>query len=726
MSATVSRRLFLQVTSALGAGLVIGCEVTPPVTPDKKVEPTPDGKPATTAEKPATPSEPFAPNAWIRVAPDGAVTIILDKVEMGQGVETSLPMLVAEELEVDLATIRTEFSGADPAYKNPLLGFVATGGSSSIRASYKPLRLAGAAARLMLIGAAARTWKVDESTCRAEKGEVIHAPTGRRLPYGELVGEAAKSPVPKDPPLKPASAFTIVGKPQPRRDGADKARGKTEFGIDVRLPDMLTAVVVRCPVFGGKVAKFDGAKSQAVKGVKKVFAIPSGVAIVADTYWSARQGAKALEVTWDEGPNAKKSSESIEKEAIALAKKPGKEAKKKGDAAKALKSAAKKISAVYQAPFQAHAAMEPLNCTVKMTKDACEIWVPNQAQEFVVVTAAGVTGLPPSAVKLHITYLGGGFGRRFEQDFVAEAIMVAKEMMGVPVKTMWSREDDTQHDFYRPVSYNELSAGLDKTGMPVAWTHRMVSPSIMTRVFPRFMKDGLDNSALEGAADQPYAVPNVLVDYHMHDTGVPVGFWRSVGHSQNAFFVESFVDELAALAKQDPFEYRKKLLAEEPRLKGVLELAASKAGWGKPLEKGVSRGIAVAESFGSFVAQVAEVSVDNDTIKVHRVVCAVDCGAVVNPDTVEAQMQSGIVFGLTAAIKSGITIENGRVKQANFHNFRLLRMDEMPVIEVHIVPSSEAPGGCGEPGTPPIAPAVANAIFAATGKRIRSLPLRIK
>lgn len=726
MSSNVSRRIFLQAAAAVGGGLIIGCEVTPPVTPVKKTGETPPAD--KTAEKPAgPPPSTFTANAWVRVAPDGQVTVILDKSEMGQGVETSLAMLVAEELEVDVSKVRVEMAPVDPVYKNALFGFQATGGSTSVRAGWKPLRMAGAAARMMLIGAAARTWKVEESSCRAENGAVIHDASKRRLGYGELVAEAAKSDVPKDPPLKSASSFKVVGKPRARLDGADKARGKTQFGIDVQLPDMLTAVIVRCPVIGGKPAKFDDTKARAVKGVKKVVKVSSGVAVIADTYWTARQAAKDLDVTWDEGPNAKKSSESIEKDAIALAKKPGKEAKKVGDVDKALKGAAKKIDAVYTAPYQAHAAMEPLSCTAKVTKEACEIWVAHQGPEFVQGVAMGMTKLPPTAVKVNITYLGGGFGRRFEMDFVIEALEVAMAMDGVPVKTVWSREDDTQHDFYRPGSYNVLRGGIDKDGSLVAMSCRIVSPSIMTRVFPKWVKDGLDNSALEGLSDHAYAVPNLLVDYHMHDTGIPVGFWRSVGHSQNAFIRESFLDELAALGKQDPVELRRKLLAGAPRWKAVLDLAASKADWGKPMEKGMARGVAVAESFGSFVAQVAEVSVDkDDKIRVHRVVCAIDCGSVVNPDSVEAQMQSGIVYGLTAAMKSAITFENGRAKQTNLHNFRLLRMDEMPKVEVYIVPSTEAPGGCGEPGTPPIAPAVANAVFTLTGKRLRSLPLNLK
>jgi isoquinoline 1-oxidoreductase beta subunit len=725
MSTNLSRRLFLQSAGAAGAGLIIGCHVPPPEDAAKK---TPPADPTTA--KPAEakkPGETFAPNAWVRVAPDNTVTVIIDKAEMGQGIETALPMLVAEELEVDVAGIRTEFAPPDPVYKNPLFGMQATGGSTSVRGSYKPLREAGAAARIMLIGAAARAWGVEESSCRAESGHVIHPPTKRRLSYGELAADAAKSPVPKEVKLKDPKDFKVVGKPQRRIDGRAKAMGRAEFGIDVKQPDMLVAVVARCPVFGGKVKSFDASKATAVKGVKKVVQIGSGVAVVATGFWPARQGAAALDIKWDEGANAKNSTEKIREAAIAMAKKPGKEAAKKGDFEKAFKGAAKKVTAVYDAPFQAHAAMEPLACTAVVRKDGCTIWAPTQSVQFVQGVAMKLTGLPKESITIHTMFLGGAFGRKFEQDFIIEAIEVAKELAGTPVKLVWSREDDMRHDFYRPCSYNEFSAGLGKDGMPVAWSHRIVGPSIMTRVFPNQVKDGLDHSSVEGAADMPYGVPNVRVDYHLQDAGVPVGFWRSVGHSQNAFVVECFIDELAAAAKQDPFEYRRKLLEKQPRMKAVLELAAAKAGWGKPVAKGKGRGIAVAESFGSFVAQVADVTVDADgKVKVDRVVCAVDCGAIVNPDTIEAQMEGGIAYGLTAALKSSITIENGGVKQANFHNFRLLEVSEMPVVEVHIVPSTEASGGVGEPGTPPIAPAVANAVFAATGKRLRSLPLRVK
>lgn len=724
MSQVIGRRLFLKAAAGAGAGLMIGCHVPAGETPEA---PKKGADPSIKTEPKAPPKgDPLAPNAWVRIGPDGAVTVILDKCEMGQGVETALVMLVAEELEVDPRGVNTSFAPVDPAYINPIFRLQATGGSTTIMGSWEPLQKAGAAARMMLIGAAARTWKVDESACRAENGEVIHAATGKRLGYGALVAEAAKSEIPKDPPLKKAADRRLIGKRFPRRDAADKAAGRTVFGIDMKRPDMLIAMIARCPVFGGKVAKFDAGKSSAVKGVKKIFAIDAGVAVVATGFWPAKKAIELLDITWDEGKNAGNSSEKIAAEAANLAKKPGSIAKKAGDIEKALRAAAKKIEAVYEVPFQAHAAMEPLACTILARDDGATMWVHTQFPEGAQKAAAGVLGLPPKAVEVNTLFLGGGFGRKFEADFVAEAAQIAKEMRGTPIKLIWSREDDMRHDFYRPATYNVFRGGVGKDNMPVAWAHRVVGPSIMSRVFPQYVRGGLDHSSLEGAEDLPYAVPNLLVDYHLQETGVPVGFWRSVGHSQNAFVTEGFIDELAALGKQDPFELRRTLLAGSPRLKAVLELAAEKAGWGKPLPAGMGRGIAAHISFGSFVAEVAEVSVDTASgrVKVHRVVCAVDCGSIVNPDTIEAQMEGGIVYGLTAALKSSISIENGRVKQANFHNFKLLEIDEMPAVEVHIMPSTEAPGGVGEPGTPPIAPAVVNAIFAATGKRIRRLPVR--
>jgi isoquinoline 1-oxidoreductase beta subunit len=718
--APMGRRFFLSASLTAGAVLVVGC--TPEQTPPPKV-PTPAPTPSPSTVAPA-PERPLNANAWVRIAPDNTVTIVIDKSEMGQGVETSLAMLAADELDADWSKIKIEFAPSGADYKNRVFGSQGTGGSTSIRGSYLPMRAAGAGAREMLVTAAATMWGVEPATCRTENGEVLHPPSGRRASYGSLTEKAAAVPAPKEPKLKTPDQFRLIGKPIPRLDSAQKAAGKVEFGIDVRRPGMVVATVVRCPVFGGKPKKWDAAAASAVKGVKKVLAVSGGIAVVGEHFWAAKKGADALAVTWDEGANASLSSEKIMQAAADLAKKPGALAETRGDVEKALKGAAKKLDAVYEVPYQAHATMEPMSCTAEVRADGCDIWVGTQFQETTQKVAAKITGLPITSVNIHTTYLGGGFGRRSEMDFVIDALEIAKEMPGVPVKVIWTREEDMRHDYYRPATYCAVRGGVGKDGKPVALSFRVVSASIMSRVFPQFVKNGIDRAAVEGTTEQPYSVPNWHVDYHMHDAGVPVGFWRSVGHSSNAFITESFLDELCALGKQDPLELRRALLTDA-RLKAVLELAAAKGGWGKPLEKGKGRGIACHVSFSTYCAQVAEVTVaDDGKVKVDRVVCAVDCGTVVNPDTVEAQMQGAIVYGLTAALKSEITISGGKVVQANFHNFKLLPIDEMPRIEVHIVPSTEAPSGAGEPATPLIAPAVANAIFAATGKRIRKLPIK--
>jgi len=574
-----------------------------------------------------------------------------------------------------------------------------------------------------LIAAAAQTWGVEPTSCRAEAGAVIHAPSNRRLTYGALAQRAAALPVPADVQLKDPKDWHLAGKPTKRLDTRFKVNGTAQFGIDVRVPGMLTAVVARSPVFGGKVSSFDATAAKAIPGVRHVVQISSGVAVVGDGYWPAKQGRDALKVSWDEGPVAQVSSASISSLFAQRATQDGAVARHDGDAVAALAGAAQRVEAVYEMPFLAHATMEPMNCTAHVRADGVDIWAPTQFQTGVQMIGGQIGGIAPEKVAVHTTYLGGGFGRRFELDFIMEALETSKAA-GAPVKVIWSREDDIQHAQYRPANYHQLRAGLDASGRPVAWTHRIVAPSIMARMFPQTVKNGLDGEAVEGGVGLPYAVPNVHVDYQLTDTGIPVGFWRSVNNSFNAFAVEGFIDELAAAAKQDPYEYRRTLLANAPRDRGVLELAATKAGWGTPLPAGRARGIAVYKSFESYAAQVAEVSVSPaGDVRVHRVVCAIDCGMHVNPSTIEAQMQSGIVFGLTAALKGAITIENGRVMQSNFHDYQMLRIAEMPVVEVHIVPSTEAPGGVGEPGTPPIAPAVCNAIFAATGKRIRRLPI---
>jgi isoquinoline 1-oxidoreductase beta subunit len=702
----ISRREFLETTGAAGAGLVIGFHLPP------------GGRFA------AAPAARFAPNAWLRISPDNSVLIVVDRSEMGQGVTTALPMLVAEELDADWTNIKIEFAPADKAYANPMFGMQGTGGSTSVRAAYTPLRKAGAAAREMLVAAACQTWAVDRVDCRTERGAVIHTGSKRRLTYGQLAAKAASLPVPENPTLKEPKDWKILGTRVKRLDTPAKVDGSAQFGIDVKRPGMLVAVVARCPTIGGKVASFDATKAKAVPGVKDVVQISSGVAVVADGYWNAKKGRDALDVQWDDGPNAQVTSASITQLLTEQAGKPGAQARHDGDPDGALAGAASKVEAAYELPLLAHATMEPMNCTAHVRADGVDIWAPTQFQTGAQGLGAKIGGVPPEKVQVHTTYLGGGFGRRFELDFIQEALETSKAA-GAPVKVIWSREDDMQHDQYRPASAHQFRAGLDSSGQPVAWTHAFAAPSIMARVFgPGVIKNGIDEETVEGAIGMPYAVPNVDVQYALTDLGIPVGFWRSVNNTFSAFVVESFIDELAHAAKKDPYEYRRDLLSKAPRHLGVLNLAASKAGWSTPLAAGRARGIAVWKSFDSYVAEVAEISLQADgTPRVHRVVCAVDCGPVVNPSIVEAQMESAIVYGLTAALWGEITIDKGRVQQSNFHNYRMLRLAEMPKVEVHIVPSTASQGGVGEPGTPPIAPAVANAIFALNGKRIRKLPI---
>ncbi|MEW6530628.1 MAG: xanthine dehydrogenase family protein molybdopterin-binding subunit [Thermodesulfobacteriota bacterium] len=708
----VSRRDFLKTGVAVGGGLILGCSL-------------PLGDAASqSATQPATGT---AINAFVRIGTDDVVTIIVNHSEMGQGVYTSMPMLVAEELEINLSKVRVEAAPVDPAYNHTAFGIQVTGGSTSVASEWERLRTVGASAREMLIAAAADSWKVDKATCRAENGAVIHS-SGKRVTYGQIADKAAKMPVPKEVALKDPSQFKTIGKPMKRLDTPEKTNGKGIFGIDVKVPDMLVALVARPPVFGGKVKSFKADRAKAVPGVKQVVQIPAGVAVVATGFWPAKVARDALEIEWDDGPNANLSSETLLEQYAKLAKTLGKVARKDGDPQRALTRAAKTIEAEFAVPFLAHATMEPLNCVVDLRSDRCEIWTGTQFQTVDRMEAAKVAGLRPEQVEIHTTLLGGGFGRRANphSDFVVLAVQVAKEVKQ-PVKVMWSREDDTRGGYYRPLWYDRIAGGLDATGKPVAWQHTIVGQSILTGTpFEAAMvKDGVDETSVEGAKDIPYNIPNVLVDLHSPKIGVPVQWWRSVGHSHTAFVVESFMDELAHAAGKDPYEFRRRLLANQPRHKGVLELAAQKAGWGTQLPAGQGRGIALHKSFGSHIAQVAEVSVsDRGTVKVHRVVCAVDCGRVVNPNTIEAQMESGIAFGLSAILYGAITLKNGRVEQSSFKNYPIVTMRSMPQVEVHIVPSQEPPTGVGEPGVPPIAPAVANAVFAATGKRIRSLPIR--
>ena len=711
MSATLNRRNFLRVTAAAGGGLLIGVYLPELAGASRK----------------ESPYSTFAPNAFVRIGTDDVITVIVNKSEMGQGPYTSLPMFVAEELEADWSKVRYEPAPVDPAYNHTVFGMQMTGGSTSTASEWDRMRKAGATARVMLVAAAAQQWTVDVQSLKAEKSFVIHTASGRRASYGALAEAAAKLQPPKDVALKDPKDYKIIGKPTHRLDTPAKVNGAAQFGLDVQLPGMLTAVVARAPVFGGKVVNFNADQTRAVPGVKDVVQIPSGIAVVATGFWPAKLGREKLDIKWDDGANANLSTTAIRAEFAKLAQSPGLVAKKIGDPAAALASAAKTITAEFEVPYLAHATMEPLNCVVDLKADSCEIWTGTQFQTGDRMAAATIAGLKPEQVKINTTFLGGGFGRRANpaNDFVGEAVHVAKAVKA-PVKVIWTREDDMRGGYYRPMWYDRMVGGVDAAGNPVAWTHTVVGQSILAGTpFESFLvRDGIDGTSVEGAADLLYGIPNVQVDLHTAKLAIPVLWWRSVGHSHNGFAVEAFFDELAHAGGQDPVTLRRKLLANQPRMRALLDLVAEKAKWGSPVPAGRGRGIATHFSFDSYVAQVAEVSVDkNGEVHVHKVVCAVDCGRVINPDSVIAQMQGGIVFGLSAALKDAITFESGRVQQGNFHNYQMLRMNEAPEIEVHIMPSTEPPTGVGEPGVPPVAPAVANAIFAATGKRIRTLPI---
>ena len=694
----VSRRRFMQA----GGGLVIGLSL-----PLK-------GALAAAKEQ--------AVNAWIRVAPDNQVTILCARSEMGQGVVMSMPTLVAEELEVDLYKVKVEFAPPGEAYMNAMLGGQLTGGSTSVRDGYDKLRIAGAQARTMLVQAAADKWKVDPAQCHAKNGFVYYK--NKKASYGSLANAAAKLTPPKEVKLKDAKDFRYVGKPMHRLDTASKVNGSAKFGIDTVLPGMLYASLAQCPVLGGKVVSYDDAAAKKMPGVKHVVQISDGVAVVADSWWRAKKARDALKIQWDEGPNKDLSSAKVFETLNAGMANKGAQIRSQGDVEQAMAGAAKKLEATYELPFLSHSPLEPMNFTADVRKDRALLIGSTQFQQMALGMASEITGLKPERITLKTTFLGGGFGRRIDCDYVAQAVQISKAI-GKPVKLVWTREDDMTHDFYRPASVHKMAAGLDASGKPVALSLKMSSPSVTSRLFPPVVKDGVDPLMTE-AILVPYDIPNQSVTTVIQDTGLRVGYLRSVSHALNIFANESFVDELAAAAGKDPYEYRLSLLEKQPRFAHVLKLAAEKAGWGKPLAQGRARGIALMEGYDTYMAQVAEVSIGkNGKPQLHRVVIVADLGKMVNPNIVRQQLEGNIVFGMQAALYGDITLKDGRVQQTNFHQYLLPRMPETPQIDIVIVPSDEKPGGIGEPATALLGPAMANALFALTGKRLRTMPFNV-
>lgn len=724
----ITRREFVASGAVAGAGLLLGIRF--------------DGEPVLAQVKEKTPPEPNPFDAWIYLKPNGETIVIVAKSEMGQGVMTGLPMIFADEADLDWDKVRVEQAPTLPdIYKH-----MGTGGSSSTREKYAPLRLAGATVRELMIAAAAAQWNVPARECTASKSTVTHKKSSRSSSYAELLPAASKLPLPdpKKVALKKPADFTLIGHPVARVDIPPKVNGSAQFGIDVRVPGMLYAVIARCPTFGGKPAKFDAGKAKALPGVREVFEIPAmakdmhtagGVVVVADSTWAAIKGREALNTTWERGPAASETSEAINEALREATNKPGKRLRNEGDVDAALASAPKKIEAVYEAPFLAHATMEPMNITMAPGDGACEVWAPTQSPDWVQTTVAGVTGIPRERVKVHTTLSGGAFGRRYMADFPAEVAQIAM-VLKKPVQLVWTREDDMTHDFYRPASCHHMRGALNAKGEPQAWRHTLASVSIQGFWHPEKEPEG---DEIGGAREMPYAIPNVRFDFNGVNSAVPRAWWRSVENSFNAFAVECFIDEMAAAAGQDPVAFRKSLLhpipgrkpvsedvPEHERLRGVLELAAQKSNWNQPLAEPRGRGVAAWFAFGSYFAEVAEVTIVNGkTIHVDRVVAAVDCGRAVNPESVRSQTEGAIVYGLSAALKGEITIHNGAVDQDNFSGYEILRLDESPAIEVHIVESDEKPSGMGEPGLPPIAPAVANAVYAACGQRLRKMPLQL-
>lgn len=719
----LTRRTFLKfgvsVGAAAGGGLLLGFSFT------AAGQPAPGAKSVVSGDGNEAPQDGvFQPSAFVQIDRAGKVTLVIPKVEMGQGVYTSIPMLIAEELEVPLDSVTVAHAPPnEKLFSDPLLGGQLTGGSTSIRYAWEPMRRAGATARVLLVTAAAQQWQVDPATCHAESGQVKHAASSRSIAYGDLVEAAAKLPAPQNVPLKDPKDFRLVGTQAKRIDSPEKVDGTAVFGLDVRLPGMKYAAIVNCPVFGGTLASVDDTVAKKVPGVTQVVKLDNAVAVIGDHTWAAKRGASALVLTWNEGKGADLQMQHLIDDLANASKRDGAVARKEGDIDRAFKDAKTRVDSVYQQPFLAHATMEPVNCTVHVRADACDVWVGTQVPTRAVDAAKRVTGLPAEKITIHNHLLGGGFGRRLETDFIANALLIGKQV-DAPVKVTYSREEDIQHDMYRPYYYDAISAGLDANGKPVAWKHRIVGSSVMARFAPPAFKNGLDPDAVEVASDLPYDLPNQLVDYvRQEPRDIPTAFWRGVGPTRGTFVVESFIDELAVQAKVDPATYRRNLLGKTPRARNVLDVATKAANWGNAPPQGQGRGISVMHAFGSFFSIVADVSVDNGEVAVNRIVCAVDCGMVVNPNTVEAQIQGGIIFAITAALYGEVTIKNGRVEQSNFTDYRMLRLSQTPPIDVHIVKSTEAPGGIGEPGTAALAPALTNAIYAATGKRLKQLPV---
>ena len=700
----MDRREFIKISSTAGSGLILGFYL-PNKLQGKSLE-----------------SKIFQPNAWINVQPDNYVKIMVGKSEMGQGVITSLPMIIAEEMDLDWSKVIVEKAPADRSK----YGSQMTGGSNSISSSFMKLRKAGATAREMLVTAASEYWGVPENECTTNSSKVFHEKTNKKISYGELATKAGQQLIPKNPTLKNSKNFSIIGKNMSRKDTLPKINGTAEFALDIKLDGMVYATVVHSPIFGGKVISFEKNSLDGINGILDIFEIESGIAIVGDNTWTVLKAARKIKINWSEGEAKGVNTNQITEELMKASKKRGGVVRKEGNVKRALKSSENILEAIYQSPFQAHATMEPMSCTISVEETKCQIWVGTQNPNGALKTVSKLTGLKKEQIEVNVTYLGGGFGRRSSNDFVKESVEIAN-IVKKPIKLTWSREEDMQNDYYRPASLHVMKGAFDQKKNLTVWKHRITAPSILfsqlvTIPFP--FKEKLDLISTEGAKHIPYQIPNMQVDYQMTKTDIPLGFWRSVYSSQNAFANECFVDELAEKAGKDPINFRLELLPENSRDASVIELVADRSGWKSFSNGPIYQGFSSHKSFGTWVAQVARVSVENNQIKVHEVHCAVDCGLVINPNIVKTQISSAIIYGLSATLKSKITIDDGKVVESNFDDFDVIRMDETPKIKVYLVDSDKPPKGVGEPGLPPIAPAVTNAVYAATGKRFRQLPIK--